>query len=100
MELRKVQKHPLCRTASWRFPILEPNFPQTFNEDVNYGSNENVCLQVQVGWAPKALEFLMDFPNISALANWKDRITPADYGPTEYPAKNGLLVAKHLQSVC
>ncbi|KAI4259317.1 MAG: hypothetical protein L6R42_004630 [Xanthoria sp. 1 TBL-2021] len=59
-----------------------------YNETVNYGWNENVCPQVQVGWAPKALEFLADFQDPPALANWTDPISAADYGPIQYPPKN------------
>ncbi|KAL8875091.1 MAG: hypothetical protein Q9198_006502, partial [Flavoplaca austrocitrina] len=61
---------------------------QKRTEGVNYGLVENVCPQAQVGWAPKAMEFLRDFPNAPALAKWTDPITAADYGPTQYPPKN------------
>ncbi|KAI4122739.1 MAG: hypothetical protein LQ341_007275, partial [Variospora aurantia] len=68
--------------------FLAPLPVQKYTEGVNYGLVENVCPQVQVGWAPKAMEFLMDFPTAAALAKWKDPITAADYGPTQYPPKN------------
>ncbi|KAL8756088.1 MAG: hypothetical protein Q9199_003187 [Rusavskia elegans] len=58
------------------------------NETVNYGWNENVCPQVQMGWAPKASEFLADFQDPPALANWTDPISAADYGPIQYPPKD------------
>ncbi|KAL8877060.1 MAG: hypothetical protein Q9198_004852 [Flavoplaca austrocitrina] len=68
--------------------FFEPNYVQKRTEGVNYGLVENVCPQAQVGWAPKAMEFLKDFPNAPALAKWTEPITAADYGPTQYPPKN------------
>ncbi|KAL8830863.1 MAG: hypothetical protein Q9170_005546 [Blastenia crenularia] len=68
--------------------FLEPTYISKDTEGVNYGSNDNVCPQAQVGWAAKAMEFLKDFPIPSALASWTDPITPAEYGPIQYPPKN------------
>ncbi|KAI4267859.1 MAG: hypothetical protein L6R35_006820, partial [Caloplaca aegaea] len=68
--------------------FLDPVPVQTRTEGVNYGLVDNVCPQAQVGWAPKAMEFLQDFPNAPALAKWTDPITAADYGPIQYPPKN------------
>ncbi|KAL8866452.1 MAG: hypothetical protein Q9174_006295 [Haloplaca sp. 1 TL-2023] len=64
-----------------------PQFPE-YNETVNHGWNGNICPQVQLGWVPKAMEFLEDFKNPPALADWEDPISPADYGPLQYPAEN------------
>ncbi|KAL8916037.1 MAG: hypothetical protein Q9172_006492 [Xanthocarpia lactea] len=74
-------------------PIGELRFAEPLSilkrtEGVNYGLVENVCPQAQVGWAPKAMEFVKDFPNAPALDKWTDPITAADYGPTQYPPKN------------
>ena len=77
--------------------FFEPNPPpQSDRRDVNYGSNDNVCPQIQVGWASKALEFSREFTVNPDLADWQDEITPADYGPMEYPPKNGLAFSEHL----
>ncbi|KAL8964061.1 MAG: hypothetical protein Q9183_004735, partial [Haloplaca sp. 2 TL-2023] len=34
------------------------------------------------------MDFLTDFKNPPALANWEDPIPPTDYGPIQYPAKD------------
>ncbi|KAL8653528.1 MAG: hypothetical protein Q9226_003817 [Calogaya cf. arnoldii] len=80
-----------------RFSVPYPINPND-NKTVNYGWNDNVCSQAQVGWAPKAMEFMSDFSNTSALADWKDPITEADYGPIQVPAKNGLLFTTHFKA--
>ncbi|KAL9016553.1 MAG: hypothetical protein Q9180_008794 [Flavoplaca navasiana] len=79
--------------------FAEPIHIQKDTEGVNYGLVDNVCPQAQVGWAPKAMEFLKDFPNAPALAKWTDPITAADYGPTQYPPKNGIFPTEHFGSV-
>jgi len=37
------------------------------------------------------MDFLQDFKNASALYYWRNRITPDQYGPIEYPDKEGAL---------
>ena len=63
-----------------------------YNDTVNDGWNDNVCPQVQLGWARKAMEFLKDFPSSSALHDkWEKPISVEDYGPMQNPPKPGTL---------
>ncbi|KAG7008972.1 hypothetical protein G7Y79_00004g015560 [Physcia stellaris] len=83
----KFKNIPYAEPPLGDLRFFEPTVVMSSNETVNYGWNENVCPQVQAGWAPKAMDFLTDFENPSALANWTDPVTPADYGPVQYPPK-------------
>ncbi|KAL8851881.1 MAG: hypothetical protein Q9221_003204 [Calogaya cf. arnoldii] len=98
-EVFEVQEHSLCTPPVGEYRFIAP-WPTDSNNNktVNYGWNDNVCPQAQVGWAPKVTEFMMDFNNTSALADWKEPITEADYGPIQVPAQNGLLFIKHSQA--
>jgi len=44
------------------------------------------------------MEFLMDFPNLdSENDNWKERITPENYGPIEYPDKESKSLVEQIE---
>ncbi|KAL8792156.1 MAG: hypothetical protein Q9195_005252 [Heterodermia aff. obscurata] len=70
--------------GSLRFKAPVP--PQKKSEDVNKGLEERVCPQYQVGWVPKAFEFLNCYagalnepPSCSFKDNWTTPIDASDY---------------------
>ena len=70
--------------GSLRFKAPIP--PQKKSKDVNEGLEERICPQYQVGWVPKALEFLNCYAGAlnetrycSFKDNWTEPIDPSDY---------------------
>ena len=60
--------------------------PQRKSKDVNEGLQERVCPQYQVGWVPKAFEFLgcyagalSEKASCSFKDNWTNPIDPSEY---------------------
>ena len=48
--------------------------------DVNYGNVSKICPQMQVGWVPKAQDFLTDyFGALKDISAWTKEITPDQY---------------------
>ena len=70
--------------GSLRFKAPVP--PRKRSKDVNLGLKERVCPQYQVGWVPKAFEFLNCYagalikpPSCSLNDNWTEPIDSSDY---------------------
>ena len=82
----KFSNIPFAEPPLGSLRFKAPASPQRKSKDVNEGLEERVCPQYQVGWVPKALEFLDCYagalnepPNCSFKGNWTDPIVQRDY---------------------
>ena len=82
----KFSNIPFAEPPLGSLRFKAPVSPQRKSQDVNEGLKERVCPQYQVGWVPKALEFLGCYagaleepPDCSFNGNWTDPIVQSDY---------------------